>query len=78
MHKNLEEINKFESMSEFRRFEQWIDKELMLDSAIEVPVLDFFAGKNFKERWFKFESIGEIWRLVYPDGPFNGYWGRVE
>ena len=77
MNKNLEEIKAFQSMSEFSRFESWLDSELNAGSAKEISVNDYYAGINFKERWFTFDLIGETWRLVYPDGPFKGYWGKV-
>lgn len=77
MSESLEEISEFQSMSEFSRFEAWLNRELNVGAAKEVFVDDFYAGINFKERWFCFGLIGEVWRLVYPDGPFKGYWGKV-
>ncbi|PXW48286.1 hypothetical protein [Dickeya zeae] len=77
MSEKIEEIDDFQSMSEFNRFEEWVEKEIALGSAMEINVSNYYAGINFKERWFKFNETGEIWRLVYPDGPFNGYWGPV-
>lgn len=77
MSEKLEEIDDFQSMNEFNRFEKWIENEIIFGSVSEVRVLEYYAGINFKERWFKFHETGEIWRLVYPDGPFHGYWGAV-
>ena len=77
MNANLEEIDDFQSLNEFLRFEKWINEELLLGAATEVAVQDPYAGVNFRERWFEFKSIGQKWRLVYPDGPFKGYWGQV-
>lgn len=77
MSNELEEIDGFQSASEFNRFEQWIENEIMLGSAVEIRMLNYYAGANFKERWFKFNGTGGIWCLVYPDGPFHGYWGAV-
>ncbi|WP_165463087.1 hypothetical protein [Atlantibacter sp.] len=77
MNNKLEEIDDFQSMNEFNRFEKWIENEVTLGSAVEISVLNYYAGINFKERWFKFIEAGSTWRLVYPDGPFHGYWGAV-
>lgn len=78
MDTNLEEINEFYSLNEFLRFIKWIDSELEFGSAREIAVQDYYAGVNFEEHWFEFNSIpGKKWRLVYPDGPFKGYWGEV-
>ncbi|CFR16759.1 MULTISPECIES: hypothetical protein [Yersinia] len=77
MNEKLEEIDDFQSMNEFNRFEKWVENEIALGAASEIEVLGYYAGINFKERWFKFHEAGDIWRLVYPDGPFHGYWGVV-
>lgn len=77
MDSNLEEIDGFFSLSEFSRFQAWVEEQVALGLAVETPVEDYYAGVNFKERWFKFVSINETWRLVYPDAPFNGYWGQL-
>jgi hypothetical protein len=78
MGNNLEKIDQFRSPQEFLRFENWIAGEIGSGAASETPVLHYFAGENFQERWFEFHSANEVWRLVYPDGPFKGYWGKVE
>ena len=77
MSANLASIECFQSMSEFLRFEYWISQQISEGAAVEVEVGNYYAGVNFKERWFKFETIAQVWRLVYPDGPFRGYWGQV-
>lgn len=74
---NLEEIENFDSRGEFLKFESWINAQLINRYAKEVEVKNYYAGINFKERWFEFKSIAQVWRLVYPDGSFHGYWGRV-
>ncbi len=74
---NIEEINGFNSLNEFNRFEKWLQNEILNLSFSEVPVQQYYCGVNFQERWFKVEQNGELWRLVYPDFPFTGYWGLV-
>ncbi len=74
---NLEEIDSFYSYNEFIRFKAWIEEQIQDGYVKEIDVKDFYAGVNFQERWFEFETQGEVWRLVYPDGSFQGYWGRV-
>jgi len=72
----LEEINEFQSIWEFERFQKYIkglekDGELM-----EVPVQKHYAG--FPEQWFKCTSCPQIWRLVHPDFPFKGIWEKYQ
>lgn len=77
MNTNLETIDGFESRNEFLRFQTWINQQIDDGSVAEINVDDYYAGVNFEERWFEFKSIGQVWRLVYPDGLFKGYWGQV-
>lgn len=69
------EIDGFPSNNYFLKFEEFIEKKLEDNTAEEIVVDDYYAGINFKERWFLIE--GKKWRLVYPDPPFLGYWGEV-
>ncbi|CNJ57160.1 hypothetical protein HB991_11155 [Yersinia mollaretii] len=71
-----EEINSFQSIGEFNRFQDWLNLQLNDGVITEIPVTAYYASENFHERWFKKHS-GEIWRLVDPDFPFLGYWGPV-
>ncbi|WP_199103403.1 hypothetical protein [Aquitalea sp. ASV11] len=74
---NLEVIDGFKSPGELNRFERWLQREVDAGCAVEVDVKNYYAGENFKERWFYFKEIDSVWRLVCPDGPFHGYWGAV-
>lgn len=74
----LEEINNFKDLNEFLRFEKWLDEHIDTGNIIEILVQSYYLGINTKERWFKCSLNNELWRLVYPDGPFRGYWGLVE
>ncbi|MHC1713199.1 MAG: hypothetical protein AB9872_13710 [Solidesulfovibrio sp.] len=73
----LEEIHGFYSPYEFKRFVKWIENEAVSGFAKEVQVKHPYLC-NLQERWFCFDSFGEVWRLVYPDPPFTGYWGKGE
>jgi hypothetical protein len=74
----LEEIHGFVSPGEFSRFVKWIENEVTSGFAREISVNNSYSGLSFNERWFCYNSIGEVWRLVYPDFPFRGYWGKVQ
>lgn len=74
----LEEINEFASLGEFLRFKKWLEAHIENGNIIEISVQSYYLSINTHERWFKCVSSNEIWRLVYPDGPFRGYWGLVE
>lgn len=73
----LKNIEKFNSLSEFLRFEKFIEDKLGAKILTEIGVEDYYAGVNFKERWFLINDENKVWRLVYPDAPFQGYWGQV-
>lgn len=72
-----EEIFSFQSVSEFNRFQEWINYQLNNGFIAEIPVAAYYASENFHERWFQKKS-GEVWRLVNPDFPFLGYWGPLK
>ena len=74
----LEEINEFASLGEFLRFRKWLETHIENGNIIEISVQSYYLSINTHERWFECVSSNEIWRLVYPDGPFRGYWGLVE
>lgn len=73
-----ETIEKFSSWIEYERFGVWIQEQIASNFAAEISVESYFAGANFRERWIKNSSTREVWRLVEPDAPFPGYWGRVQ
>lgn len=74
----LEEINEFTSLNEFLRFEKWLDGHIKNGDIIETSVKSYYLSINTQERWFQCLLSHEIWRLVYPDASFRGYWGLVE
>lgn len=45
--------------------------------ALEVPVKSHYVGRYVDEKWFKCLESNEVWRLVFPQDPFHGYWGPV-
>lgn len=71
-----EEIEHFSSYYEYKNFYDWLYKLKMNGLIEQVPVKEYYAGQNLDEYWFKNQE-GNIWRLVVPDFPFEGYWGPV-
>ena len=72
----LEEIRGFSSISEFERFQKYINGLIDDGELIEISVRKRYAG--FPEQWYKCKSCALIWRLVHPDFPFKGLWLKVE
>jgi hypothetical protein len=73
-----EAIHGFQSPSEFERFLRWLESQLDGTGAVELPVSQRYAASDTtRERWFRCEKDGEIWRLVEPDFPFRGVFERV-
>ena len=74
---NWEVIDDFRSLIEFQRFEKWLEYQVESNMTIEIKVLEYYVSPNTKERWFRCLGTQDIWRLVYPDTPFTGYWGPI-
>jgi len=75
-----EEIDSFESESEYEKFLKYIEELLALGTIEEIA-----SGPNYYEgfgeisgaRWFMHKKSGNVWRLVPPDYPFRGLWKPV-
>lgn len=74
--KDFEEISEFYSISEFERFQRYIEELVNDGSLVEVQVQKRFAG--FPEQWYHCKGCMQTWRLVHPDFPFKGIWERVK
>jgi hypothetical protein len=74
-----EAIEDFRSLGEFERFEAWMLNQVAQDQAAELPVTHpYLDAPSFAEKWFEHLGSGEVWRLVWPDGPFTGLFERVD
>lgn len=73
-----EEIHGFSSPSEYVRFIKYIEQQVTLAQAEELPAdPNYGEGEIFGGRWFKDIVSGQVWRLVPPDFPFKGLWEPV-
>lgn len=73
-----EPIDDFASLSEFSRFSAWINDQVQNGLAEEVSVTSPYMGATaFQEQWFRHVETAQVWRLVWPDGPFHGLFERV-
>lgn len=77
----LEEINEFNSFSEYERFIEYLSKRISENEIEEIEPQEYYSGKSpyglNNDRWFKDNSNNEIWRLVPPDFPFKGFFKKV-
>ena len=72
-------IDDFEGWVNFNRFLTWIEHEVQLGHAKELPVRNTYLGFTLlDEKWFQHIPSGEIWRLVWPDPPFKGLFEKIE
>lgn len=68
-----DEIEGFQNRSEFDRFVAWMESQVANGESVEVEVTaPYLDATTFTEKWFKHVGSGEVWRLVWPDGPFTG------
>ena len=75
---NWEAIPGFVTPGEYRRFVEFIERQVATGEAIELPVdAKYGPGLVFGGRWFREVSSGEVWRLIPPDPPFAGLWEPV-
>ena len=73
----IEEIEQFRSWFHFEKFLNWIEKEKEYGSVQEIEVKETYDC-NIEEHWFLWKANNQVWRLVYPDPPFTGFWKRVQ
>ncbi|MCS7063449.1 MAG: hypothetical protein NZM04_05305 [Methylacidiphilales bacterium] len=73
-----EEIIGFQSPGEFQRFQSWIEEQIKLGNAEEVPVDPSCIGAYWNQRWLRHKASGVVWRLVEPDPPFTGVFQPVD
>ena len=69
------EIEGFNSIFEFDRFEKYL-KELVQNK--ELIQISHTREKWFWEKKFRCANCNQIWILTEPDFPFKGYWGRTD
>lgn len=76
----------FEEMHPRRQFSSWREYDelnRMLGEAIsrgfveEVPVMRSSTTPN-REKWFRDNETGDIFRLLEPEPPAQGWWERVD
>lgn len=73
-----ESIDDFRSLGEFESFENWMDEQVVSGEAIEVAVTrPYLDASAFREKWYCHTTSGDVWRLVWPDGPFTGVFEEV-
>jgi hypothetical protein len=70
----LYDINGFASLSEFRRFEAYLN-DLVANNELEVIQVET-RFDSFEQKWFRCKSCKQIWVLVYPDYSFKGFFRR--
>lgn len=71
-------ISDFRSLNEFERFVRWIDEQVAVGEAVETTVIrPYLDAPSFREKWYRHTPSREVWRLVWPDGPFTGVFEKV-
>ena len=64
----------FASPRDVQLLEEQVAKSQFLQA---IQVTQPSINPNFEERWFTCAKCGLVWRLVYPDPPFQGFWGEL-
>jgi hypothetical protein len=73
-----EEVDGFISLVEFRSFERWMLGQVSGGLARQVPVAspyrhgDGDGRLELAEVWYVHLMSREVWRLVWPEPPFDG------
>ena len=74
-----EEIHGFSSLSEYKKFVQYIEKQINDGYVLEKsPDMKYGYGEIYGGRWFENINSGDVWRLVPPDFPFRGVWEPIK
>jgi hypothetical protein len=73
-----EEIHGFSSPGEYKRFVQYLERQVIAGTATELPADPLYGrGMIYGGRWFQDNETATIWRLLPPDPPFLGLWEPV-
>jgi hypothetical protein len=74
-----EEVDGFVSLVEFRSFERWMTGQVSGGMARQVPVGDPYRHEELVlvEVWYVHLMSREVWRLVWPEPPFNGVFKKI-
>jgi len=77
-----ETVDGFQNLVEFRSFERWIAGQVSAGMARQVPVTQAYAGHapaqaDVIEVWYMHVMSREVWRLVWPEPPFDGVFQRI-
>jgi hypothetical protein len=80
-----EAIDRFQNLVEFRSFERWIAGQVSAGMARQVPVEHAYAAYaahaavqvEVVEVWYMHVMSREVWRLVWPEPPFDGVFQRI-
>ncbi|WP_036171205.1 hypothetical protein [Massilia sp. 9096] len=77
-----EAIDRFQNLVEFRSFERWIAGQVSAGMARQVRVEQAYAGHapmqaEVVEVWYMHVMSREVWRLVWPEPPFDGVFQRI-
>jgi hypothetical protein len=74
-----EEVDGFVSLVEFRSFERWMTGQVSGGLARQVPVDHPYRHEELVlvEVWYVHLMSREVWRLVWPEPPFNGIFKKI-
>jgi hypothetical protein len=74
-----EEVEGFVSLVEFRSFERWMTGQVSAGMARQVPVADPYRHDEpaLVEVWYVHLMSREVWRLVWPEPPFDGIFQKI-
>jgi hypothetical protein len=76
-----EEVDEFVSLVEFRSFERWMTGQVSGGLARQVPVAAPYRHGHSElvlvEVWYVHLMSREVWRLVWPEPPFNGIFKKI-
>jgi hypothetical protein len=56
-----------------------MNEQIVSGEAVEIQVTKpYLDAPAFQEKWYRHIGSGQIWRLVWPDGPFKGVFEHVD
>jgi hypothetical protein len=77
-----EEVERFQSLMEFRSFERWMLGQVSAGMAKQLPVDQPYSDAHCEalvlvEIWYLHLKSREVWRLVVPEPPFDGVFMKI-
>jgi predicted transposase YdaD len=72
----MEEINEFSSINEYKRFVEYVERQVKKNELVEVSTNNN-QQQYYDLKEYQCKQCKHKWILAIPDYPFRGFWRKV-